>query len=215
MESIDSILAEADRAWRGYGVAAADRAAFATELRLDLQAAVADGRDPGELLDGDVAGFARRLADEAGVHRVRGDYSRLLGTALLGAMVGVVLGFGLLSVLYPVFVSLIDIPRSIEVPVLLAVTVYYGVPAAVVVTGAVAAVRLLLGDLPRIRDTARLMTLLVPVAGILVIPVTILYARSTDYSTAPSVLVAEVAIGLAAFAGATMLARRLSLRHAG
>lgn len=214
MESINSILTEADRAWRAYGVGPADRAAFAAELRLDLQAAAADGRDPGELLGGDVAGFARRVADEAGVHRARGDYARLLGTALLGAVAGVALGFGVLSVLYPVLVRLIDIPRSIEVPDNLAVAVYYGVPAAVVVVGAVATVRLLLGNLPRIRNTTRLMSLLVPVTGILVTPVTILYARSTGYSTAPSVLVAEVAIVLAAFVGATMLARRLSLRVA-
>ncbi|WP_432988527.1 hypothetical protein [Dactylosporangium sp. CA-233914] len=212
VDTIDSVLAEADRAWRAYGVGSADRAAFATDLRLDLQAAAADGCDPVQLLGGDVAGFARRLADEAGVLRVRRDYGRLLGTALIGAALGGLLGYGFLIAVYPLFVRMMDIPRSIQIPIQIGVAVYYGVPAAVVVVAGVAAVRLRLRDLPRIRRTARMMSLLMPAAGILVTPVTMAFAWSTGYSTAAEVVVAEVAIVLAALAGATVLARRLSLR---
>ncbi|RAO19635.1 hypothetical protein MED15_02794 [Micromonospora noduli] len=110
MDTIDRLLGEADQAWRGYGVGSADRAALAADLRLDLRAAAADGGDPAQLIGGDVAGFARRLADEAGVRRVRGDYGRILGTALIGAVLGVVLGYGLLMAAYPAFVRMIDIP---------------------------------------------------------------------------------------------------------
>ncbi|MDG4786581.1 hypothetical protein O7626_11675 [Micromonospora sp. WMMD1102] len=168
MDTIDNVLAEADRAWRAYGIGRADRATLAADLRLDLEAAAADGGDPAQLVGGDVAGFARRLADEAGVRRVRHDYGRLLRTALAGAALGGVGGYVVLAALYPLFVRAVDIPRSIEIPVYLAVAVYYGVPAAVVVTGAVTAVRLRLGDLPQIRRTAWLMGVLLPVAGILV-----------------------------------------------
>ncbi|MFU8872723.1 hypothetical protein [Micromonospora sp. SL4-19] len=212
MDTIDSVLTEADQAWRAYGVGSADRAAFAADLRLDLQAAAADGVDPVQLLGGDVAGFARRLADEAGVRRVRRDYSRLLGTALIGALIGGVLGYGLLVAVYPLFVRMVDIPRSIEVPIQVAVAVYYGVPAAVVVAGAVIAVRLRLRDLPQVRKTARLMSLLMPAAGVLITPITMAFAWSTGYSTAPEVLLAEVGMVLAALGGATVLARHLSLR---
>ncbi|MEU8086872.1 hypothetical protein AB0B57_25065 [Micromonospora sp. NPDC049101] len=52
-----------------------------------------------------------------------------------------------------------------------------------------------------------------PAAGIVVTPITVGFAWATDYSTAPAVVVAEIAMVLAALAGATMLARRLSLRE--
>ncbi|MEV6374796.1 hypothetical protein [Micromonospora musae] len=212
MDPIDSVLAEVDQAWRAYGVGSADRGALAVDLRLDLQAAAADGVDPVQLLGGDVAGFARRLADEAGVRRVRRDYGPLLGTALIGAVLGGVLGYGILTALYPLFVRMIDIPRSIEVPIQVAVAVYYGAPAALIVAGAVIAVRLRLRDVPQVRKTALMMSLLMPAAGILITPITMAFAWSTDYSTAPEVVVAEVAMVLAALAGATLLARRLSTR---
>ncbi|GGO14504.1 hypothetical protein [Micromonospora parathelypteridis] len=213
MDTIDSLLGEADQAWRAYGVGSADRAALGADLRLDLRAAAADGGDPVQMLGDDVAGFARRLADEAGVRRVRRDYGRLLSTALIGAVLGAVLGYGLLIAVYPIFVRIVDIPRSIHVPIHLAVAVYYGVPAAVVAAGAVIAVRTRLPDLPRIRRTARIMSVLIPAAGILVTPITMAFAWSTDYSTAPEVVATEFAMVLATLAGATVLARRLSLRE--
>ncbi|MEU8332050.1 hypothetical protein [Micromonospora sp. NPDC048839] len=213
MDTIDRLLGEADQAWRGYGVGTADRATLAADLRLDLRAAASDGGDPAQLIGGDVAGFARRLADEAGVRRVREDYGRVVNTALVGAVLGAVVGYAILMAVYPVFVYLIDIPRSIDVPIQLAVAVAYGVPAAVVAAGAVIAVRTRLRDLPEIRRTARLMSVLVPVAGIVITPITVGFAWATDYSTAPTVVIMEIAMVLAAIAGATMLARRLSLRE--
>ncbi|MEU8287584.1 hypothetical protein AB0C01_24975 [Micromonospora sp. NPDC048905] len=212
MDTIDRLLGEADQAWRGYGVGTADRATLAADLRLDLRAAASDGGDPAQLLGGDVAGFARRLADEAGVRRVREDYGRVVNTALVGAVLGAVVGYAILMAVYPVFVHLLDIRRSIDVPIQLAVAVAYGVPAAVVAAGAVIAVRIRLRHLPEIRRTARLMSVLVPAAGIVVTPITVGFAWATDYSTAPTVVITEIAMVLAAIAGATMVARRLSLR---
>jgi hypothetical protein len=213
VDTIDSVLTEADRAWRAYGVASTDRRALAADLRLDLQAAVADGVDPVGLFGGDVAGFARRLADEAGVERPRQEYGRLLGTALVGAALGGALGFAFLTALYPMFVRMMDIPRSINVPVQVAVAVYYGVPAALILAGAVTTVRLRLRDLPHIRRTGWMMGLLLPVTGILMTPITLAFAWSTNYSTALSVVLTEATMVLAALAGATILARRLALSN--
>jgi hypothetical protein len=117
-----------------------------------------------------------------------------------------------LTALFPVFVEGMDAPSSLGVPVQVAVGLYYGVPAVVVVAGAVAAVRWRLRDLPRIKVTARLMCLLLPVAGIVITPITMGFAWLTGFSTAPLVVLAEAAMALGALAGATVLARRWSLR---
>ncbi|RAO19636.1 hypothetical protein MED15_02795 [Micromonospora noduli] len=57
------------------------------------------------------------------------------------------------------------------------------------------------------------MSVLMPVAGIVIMPITVAFAWATGYSAAPPVVVAEIAMVLAALAGATVLARRLSLRE--
>jgi hypothetical protein len=57
------------------------------------------------------------------------------------------------------------------------------------------------------------MALLLPLTGILVTPVTMAFAWTTDYSTSSPVVVTEVLIVLAALAGATVLARRWALRE--
>ncbi|MBE1490364.1 hypothetical protein [Plantactinospora soyae] len=212
METIDSVLATADRALRRYGIGTTDRAALIADLRLDLQAAAGDGISPAQLIGSDVADFARRLADEAGLARVPSERSRLLGTTLVGSTIGAVIGGVLLAVAYPLLVRWVDLPRSFHVPVQVAVLVYYGVPAIMVVAAAVIAVRLTLRTVPQIRDTAKAMMLLLPLAGIVITPLTMAFARSTGYSTAAPVLVAEIAMVLGAISGATLLARRWSLR---
>lgn len=213
MDTIDKALATADRAWRAYGVRRADRVALAADLRLDLVSAAADGVGPGQLLGADVAGFARRLADAAGVRRQPPELGRLLGTALVGAALGAAVGLAVLSLVYPFAVRLVDLPRDLNVPVQVAVVVYYGIPAALVVAGAVAGVRIRLSDLPRIRETARAMALLLPLAGIAVTPVTMGLAWTTGYSTSAPAVGAETLLVGGALAGAVALARRWALRE--
>lgn len=212
MDPIDGVLAAADRALRRYGIDAADRASLLADLRLDLQAAAEDGIGPDRLLGPDVAGFARRLADEAGLARHHSERERLLRAALIGAAIGAAVGYALLKGAYPRFVQMMDLPRSLDVPVQVTVTVYYGVPAAIVVAAAVIAVRVALRGVPRIRETARAMAVLLPLAGMLVTPVTMAFAWSTGYSVALPVVLAEIAMVLAALGGATLLARRWALR---
>ncbi|WP_326556995.1 hypothetical protein [Micromonospora sp. NBC_01796] len=212
MDPIDTALTIADNEWRLLGIQHRDRAALVADLRLDLEAAAADGVTPEQLLGGDIRGFARRLADESGVARVPREYPRLLLTMLTGAVLGATLGYLVMSSVYSTFVSLFDLPSGFEVPLALAIGVYYGVPAAIVVGGALVAVRVHLRDVPRIGRTIALMGLLLPVAGAAVTPITMGFARLTDYSFALPVVATEIALVVAALVGATLLARRLSLR---
>jgi hypothetical protein len=211
VDPIDTALAEADRAWRAYGIGPDGRTRLAAELRADLEAAAADGRTPEQLLGPDVAAFARRLAAETGLPRVVPERRRLLETTFFGAAVGAVIGYFLLQSASPAFDRAMTPP--VPVPVQVAVAVYYGIPAAIVVAGAIVAVRVQLRDLAEVRPTARRMTVLLPLAGLLITPVTMGFAWSTGYSTAPQVVLAEVALALGALAGATVLARTWALRE--
>ncbi|MDG4765946.1 hypothetical protein O7632_17835 [Solwaraspora sp. WMMD406] len=211
MDTIDDTIAAADSAWRAYGVTRADRATLAADLRLDLESAAVDGITPAQLLGADVAGFARRLADEAGVVRLPAEYGRVVRTALAGSVVGAVAGYLAMMVIYPVAVHLVDLPRTFAVPLLLAIVVYYGIPAALLVAGAVIAVRTRLRHLPRVRTTANRMLILMPLAGVGVTPITIAFAWSTGYSLVPAIVAVEIGLVVAAVVGATALARRWAI----
>ena len=213
MDSIDDTLATADREWRAYGVRRTARTALAADLRLDLESAAADGVGPAQLLGADLRGFARRLADEAGVRRMPPEYPRVLATALIGAVIGAVVGYVAFLLFFTGAVGLFDAPGFADLPVQVAVGVFYGVPAVVVVAAAVAAVRIHLRDLAHVESTAKAMCLLLPVAGIAITPVTMAFAWTTGYSTAVPVVLAEILLVLAALGGATALARRWALRE--
>ncbi len=213
MDTIDNALATADRAWRAYGVRRADRAALAADLRLDLESAAADGVGPTQLLGADVPGFARRLADEAGVRREPPALGPLLGTALVGGTLGAALGVAVLALLDTLTVNLLELTTNPGVPVWILVVAYYGIPAALVVAGAVTTVRARLRDLPRIRATANAMVLLLPLAGIIITPITMAFAAMTGYSTSSPAVVIEMLLVAGALAGAIVLARRWALRE--
>jgi lysylphosphatidylglycerol synthetase-like protein (DUF2156 family) len=210
---IDDALATADRAWRHHGVQRADREALAADLRLDLESAAADGVAPDRLLGEDVSVFARRLADEAGVRREPSELGRLVGTALTGAALGAALGYGFFLLLFRIAGRLADVSRDTQVPVQVAVAVFYGIPAVIVVIGAVTAVRYHLRAVPRIRATVHAMCLLLPLAGIVITPITMGFAALTGFSTLAPVVLTEMLLVLAALAGATVLARRWALRE--
>jgi lysylphosphatidylglycerol synthetase-like protein (DUF2156 family) len=104
-------------------------------------------------------------------------------------------------------------PGGMHVPVQVAVAIFYGIPAAIVVVGAVAAVRYHLRAVPRIRATVHAMCLLLPLAGIIITPITMGFAALTGYRTSAPVVLTEMLLVLAALAGATVLARRWALRE--
>ena len=212
MDTIDNALATADDEWRARGIQRRDRAALAADLRLDLEAAAADGVTPEQLLGADIRGFASRLADEADVPRVPRAYPRLLLTALVGAMLGAALGYLVVSSVYTTVVAWFDLAPGYDVPLALAVLLYYGGPAGIVIGGALAAVYVRMRDVPRIRRTIAAMSVLLPIAGAAVTPIVMGFARTTDYSDSLPVVATEMALVAAALAGATVLARRWSLR---
>jgi hypothetical protein len=211
VDTVDKALVAADKAWRAYGVGPADRAALAEDLRLDLREAVADGRTPGDLLGPDVAAFARRLADEAGVERVPAEDARILGTALIGGAAGVVVAFLALTA-YPLIVHGLDVPRPARIPLPVAVGLFYGTSAALVLAGAVLMVRVRLKDLPQVGPTVRAMAVLLPLAALAITPITMGFAWTTGYSTSALVVLFEIALVGGALGGAIVLARRWALR---
>lgn len=210
--TVDEILATAEHEWRIRGVGRRDRASLAADLRQDLEAAAVDGVTPEQLLGPDVRGFARSLADEAGVRCVPHSYGRLLLTAVSGAALGAVLGYLVVYGIYRVLVSWFDLPNDVQVPLLLAVLVYYGGAAALVLAGALIVVRVQMRDVPRIGRTVAAMAVLLPLAGAAITPVTMGFARMNDYSASFEVVAAEVLLVASALAGATVLARWWALR---
>lgn len=213
MDTIDDAVAIAEAQWRAYGVTEAGRAALAADLRSELEAAATDGVTPAQLLGDDLPGLARRLADEAGVARVPAEYARIVRTALGGAVAGAAVGYLAMMIIHPVAVHLVDLPRSFKVPLLLAIVVHFGIPAALLVTGAATAVRTRLRDLPKVRATANRMLLLIPLAGIVGTLITIAFAWSTGFSLVLAVVAVEIGLVVAAVIGATVLARHWALRE--
>ncbi|MFE9202706.1 hypothetical protein [Micromonospora sp. NPDC007230] len=215
MDLIDEAIATAEREWRAYGVHRQDRVALAADLRLELQSAAADNVTPEQLLGADLRDFARRLADEAGVRRTRYEYGRVVRTALTGAVLGACVGMLLLILVYPLLVAWIDAPRGFRMPILLAVLLYYGTAAALAAGGAVIAVRTRLGDLPKIRQTGNAMIVLLPIAGAVVTPITMGFAKVAGYSTHPLIVAIEAVLVTTAVAGGILLARKWALRDHG
>lgn len=79
--------------------------------------------------------------------------------------------------------------------------------------GAIIAVRVRLTDMPRIRPTVHAMTVLLPLAALVITPITMGFAWTTNYSTsAPAVLI-EMVLVAGALGGSIVLARRWALRE--
>ncbi|MFG1778532.1 hypothetical protein ACGFIR_11950 [Micromonospora sp. NPDC049051] len=213
--AVDGLLSAVDRSWRALGVHGRDRRALAADLRAELEAAAAAGVDPAELLGTDSTEFARRIAEEAGVRRTPPRYGQVLGVASAGAVVSLVVGYLVAIGLHLAFVAAFDLPRSVRVPVWLAAGVFYGGVAAVVVAGAVLAVRVALRDAPRIRHTATRLALLLPPALAAGIAAAVAVGWTLGFSLTPLAIGAEAAIVLAAFLVATALARRWSVTATG
>jgi MFS family permease len=211
VDSIDRALDAVDSEWRAYGLGSRDRTTLAADLRVDLQSAVDDGAEPGELLGPDVRGFARRLADEAGLTPLPAEYARVMFTGLVGGLLGLAAGYVVVGTVFSVCTALFDL--AFRPPLLLAVLVVYGSTAAFVVGGAVAAVRTRLRDLPQSRSTAATMGVTLPVGGLVATALAAGLAALTNYRLVPQVVCCEVALVLATVAGAIALARWWSIRN--
>jgi hypothetical protein len=209
VDTVDDAIAVADREWRAYGVSHPDRAVLAGDLRLDLQAAAAEGATPEQILGADVRDFARRLADEAGVRRAQPEYGRVVRTAMIGVVLGICVGFIVDAIGHPLLVAWFDLP--FRPPIWLAVLLYFGIITLFAVGGAVVAVRTRLADLPGIRQTTNAMILLLPASGAVSVPV-IWWSATAVGPLSPVIVAIEVALAAAALIGAILLARTWALR---
>jgi hypothetical protein len=209
--AVDGLVSATNRQWQALGVRPGDRVALTADLRAELEAAAADGLDPADLVGADVTGFARRVAEEAGVEQTPPRYGPVLGVATAGALLSLVVGYCVVMGLHEVFVAAFDLPRGVQVPIWLAAAVFYGGVAAVVVAGAALGVRLVLRHVARIRETARTMGLLLPPALTVAIVVAVAVGWVFGFALDPAVIGAEAAIVLAGFLAATAMARRLSI----
>jgi len=209
--TIDEAIRAAGREWRRLGVPSGDRRALASDLRLDLEAARADGVPAERLIEGDVRDFARRLAVEAGVRHVPPRYGRIVATALAGALVGAVAGVVFVAGVYMIVTQLLGRPGDFGLPLVVAACVYYGGVGLVSFGGALVGVLVVLRRVPAIGRTAAAMTALTPLAAVVMVPLLMLFAWSTGYRTSAAVVLAEVALAVAAFGAAVVLARRWSL----
>jgi hypothetical protein len=118
--AVDALVTATDRQWRALGVHPDDRVTLAADLRAELEAAAADGVDPADLVGADVTGFARRVAEEAGVERTPPLYGQVLGVATAGAVLSLIVGYSVVIGLSGVFVAAFDLPRDVHVPIWLA-----------------------------------------------------------------------------------------------
>lgn len=213
--AVDGILDAADREWRALGINRRDRVTLAADLRAELEAAAEDGLDPAELLGADPTEFYLRIAEVAGVERISPRYGQVLGVASTGSIHSLLAGYDVAIGLHQAFVAAFDLPRSVRVPVWLAGGVFYGGVAAVVVAGAVLAVRVVLRDAPRIRHTAVRMALLLPPALAAATAAAAAFGWALNFPLTPLAIGTEAAIVLAAFLAATALARRWSVTATG
>ena len=212
--SVDRLLTTADREWRALGVSRKDRLSLGADLRAELEAAQADGLAPADLVGADQAGFARQLAETSGVERTPPRYGPILGVAGVGGVLALVVGYLLVNVVFDAFVAAFDLPRDRHVPIWLAAGAFYGGIAAVVIAGAILALRLVLRNAPRIRQTSTRMLVLLPPALVIAVAAAVAVGLALDFPLTPFAIGTEALIVLAAFLGATALARLWSVTSA-
>jgi hypothetical protein len=208
LEAVEAVRAELDAAWRRYGIRLADRQEMAEDIVADLRAGAAEGLDPHAMIGADVDTFARQVCDARGVRPLEPAYGRMLLGGLLGAVLALVVGST------PAQAAL-DFPpagqrsdRDQWIWALLA----YGSLAVACTAAALAGVALALRGLGGVRATLWRAALLLPVAGVVITPLTMLFAAGTGYDTTTSTVLLETGMVLGACAAAAAAARRWALR---
>lgn len=203
-ESVDAIRAELDAAWRRYGVRPADRQEMSADIVADLRAGAADGLDPRAMIGPQVDAFARQVADARGLRRLEPAYGRMLLGGLVGAVAALVIGWT------PTWSALDLLSSGGLVWALMA----YGLLAVGCTAAALTGIAVALRGLGSVRATLWRAALLLPVAGVAITPLTMLFAAATGYDTATSTVLLETGMVLGACAAAVAAARRWALRGA-
>ena len=198
---VDAATAELERALRRLHIAADDRRAIVAEVRADLEAAAADGRNPSALIGPDIVTFAREAAEARGHQPRQAQYPRVAIGGTLAAVGGAVAAYLLIvEFLVPLFSSWFDLDG--HYPVAGPVVAWAGMAlAAVLVTLVV--LRVLLTGRAAVRETVRRASVFVPLAMAGGIAAAVAVGQSNDYAVGVVVveavlIVVPVAIALVA-----------------
>ena len=208
-DEIGSATRALDRELRRLRIPRARRSELVEEVRADLRDAADDGLTPAVLL-GDVETFAREAVAARGwAPRPRDRWSGT-STALMGGAAALAVGYlVVVELLNPLFSSWFDLNGRYPVagPVLV-----YGLLALAGLAGALAAFARVLAGRPAARDSVRRAAVLLPPAAALGVVAAVLFGRTQDYATSPSVVAIEVLLVALPCAVALWLARVQGLR---
>jgi hypothetical protein len=214
MDAVTTSVRRATREWTRLGVLPTARDELATELRANLEAAVADGGGVVDVTGPDLPGFARDWACERGDVPVR---ARLLFTALsagAGILIGAAMAVGVISVVSFAGEFFTSSGNGFEFhdggTNLLIVYVITGVGAwlgAVLVTHAA----LTLCHDPFARRTATRLALTFAVGAVVAVGCCVGLAASLDFPLNDGFVVGEVVIAASIMTVATLTARRLAV----
>ena len=210
LESVEAVRAELDAAWRRLGIRLADRREMAEDIVADLRAGAAEGLDPHAMIGPDVDTFARQVVDARGVPPLEHGYGRMLLGGLLGAVAAVTVGSLPTEAALGRLSSLQQSGRDQWVWALSA----YGVLAVACTAAALTGIAVALRGLVAVRATVWRAALLLPVAGVVITPLTMSFAAATGYDTATRTVLLETGMVLGACAAAVVGARRWALRGA-
>ncbi|MCI2240431.1 hypothetical protein MO973_45200 [Paenibacillus sp. TRM 82003] len=230
---VNGVLAQIDRRWRATGLPRRDRRDLLTDVEADLVAAGAemDTDDPHALLGTDVDAFADEVVRERGLQRPRGRYGRLMVFSAIGAVVAVI---GIWPLLLGVMGAVTSEPTPEPVysppgttpppPSVITEeattggTVFifslYALAGVLFVGLVLLAVNFGLRSADRLGATLRRMALLMPLSAVVSLPLAVLVARTSGYSTEASVVLFEAAIVLACAAAAVLASRYWVVRAA-
>ncbi|WP_432489649.1 hypothetical protein [Kineococcus sp. SYSU DK018] len=227
---VSGVLAQIDRRWRATGLPRRDRRALLADVEADLVAAGAemDTDDPHALLGTDVDAFADEVVRERGLQRPRGRYARLMVFSAIGAVVAVIgiwpLLLGIMGAVTsePTPEPVYSPPGTPPPPSVITEeattggTVFifsmYALAGVLFVGLVLLAVNFGLRSADRLGATLRRMALLMPLSAAVSLPLAVLVARTSDYSTEASVVLFEAAIVLALAAAAVLASRYWALR---
>lgn len=190
-EQIRAATAELDRRLRRMHLSRGDRRAIVDEVRVDLEAAAADGVNPPALIGPDVDAFARAAIDGGGYRPRPLYYPRVVTGGILVAGAAVLAAYLLIvEVLQPAFSSWFTLDGHYPTagPV-----VVYGAIVLMGLLGSVAGLKWLLAGRPGARETWRRAALLTPVGAAAGIAGVVAVAHDPNYSATPGTVTVQAA----------------------
>lgn len=198
-------LFELDSALCRLGVPRAQREEMSSDVVQDLRAAAEDGVDPRSLFTPDVDTFAREVSSARGVSRVDRAYPQAVAGAIAGASAVFLLGWPIAIGVFTEIAEATSLGLRDQGRMAIAA---HSLLALLSLGGALVAMGFVLRPSGAVRETLVRAAALLPLAALVITPVTISFARVTGYSTHPTVLVIEMSLIVGAATLAVVSARR-------